>query len=115
MKHTAEYDGFSQEDSEYQKKELQAKHQRNKDRFSKNRIVELCYGQTGLIEFLDLLFTQFDQRRAVKCKFNYYFAVRKQLQAIEQQIQSELEMNTDKESFRIWHEKHKTLLTQLMP
>ena len=77
--------------------------------------MELCYGQTGLIEFLDLLFTQFSHRRTVKCKFNYYFAVRKQLQSIEQQIQTELELNTDKESFREWHDKHKALLTQLMP
>ena len=83
MKHTAEYDGFSQEDSDYQISKLKQKHQKNKSRFSKNRIVELCYGQTGLIEFLDLLFTQFSHRRTVKCKFNYYFAVRKQLQSIE--------------------------------
>mmetsp|Transcript_5266 Transcript_5266/g.7039 ORF Transcript_5266/g.7039 Transcript_5266/m.7039 type:complete len:81 (-) Transcript_5266:2573-2815(-) len=79
MQKTAEYDGFSQEDSDYQMQKLYEKRQRNKNRFCKNRIVELCYGQTGLIEFLDLLFTQFPQRRVVKCKFNYYFAIRKQL------------------------------------
>ena len=88
--HTAEYDGFSQYDSEYQKKKLQRKHEDEKSHFCKNRIVELCYGQNGLIEFLDLLFTQFPQKSAVKQKFNYYFAIRKQLQDIENQIQSTL-------------------------
>ena len=62
------------------------KRKKNKDRFAKNRIVELCYGQNGLIEFLDLLFTQFPKRSSVKAKFNYYFAIRKQLQEIEGEI-----------------------------
>ena len=45
--------------------------------FCHNRIVEICYGLNGLIDFLDLLFTQFPSKRQVKAKFNYYFALRK--------------------------------------
>jgi len=45
--------------------------------FCANRIVELCYGLNGLVDFLDLLFTQFPTKRQVKGKFNYYFAIRK--------------------------------------
>ena len=62
----------------------------NVNYFSSNRIVEICYGLNGLIDFLDLLFTQFPSRRQVKQKFNYYFAMRKQIQAIEQQVTEEL-------------------------
>ena len=57
--------------------------EKNTTYYSSNRIVELCYGLNGLIDFLDLLFTQFPNKRKVKSKFNYYFAMRKQLQAIE--------------------------------
>ena len=45
--------------------------------FSSSRIVEICYGLNGLIDFLDLLFTQIPSKRQVKSKFNYYFAIRK--------------------------------------
>jgi hypothetical protein len=62
----------------------------NCDYYSQNRIVEICYGNDGLIDFLDLLFTQFPAKRKVKSKFNYYFAMRKQLQAIESDINIEL-------------------------
>lgn len=51
----------------------------NTEHFSANRIVEICYGLNGLIDFLDLLFTQFPSKRQVKAKFNYYFALRKQI------------------------------------
>lgn len=115
MQHTADYDGFSQEDSEYKKQKLTEKRKKNKDRFNKNRIVELCYGQNGLIEFLDLLFTQFPQRSSVKAKFNYYFAIRKQLQGIETQIQNKLEENVDKPNFQEWYEKHRNLLVRQIP
>ena len=115
IQNTADYDDFSQNDTEYQKKKLQEKRRRNKDRFCKNRIVELVYGQTGLIEFLDLLFTQFPRRSQVKSKFNYYFAIRKQLQAIEKQIQDALEENTDKPKFMEWYKKHHDLLARSIP
>ena len=47
--------------------------------FSHNRIVEICYGHNGLIDFLDLLFTQFPTKRKGKSRFNYYFAMNKQI------------------------------------
>ena len=56
---------------------------KNQQYFASNRIVEICYGHNGLLDFLDLLFTQFPSKRQVKAKFNYYFALRKQITAIE--------------------------------
>ncbi len=43
----------------------------------------MCYGTFGLLDFLDLMFEQFETRRQVRNKFNYYFTIRKQIQAIE--------------------------------
>ena len=62
----------------------------NRVYFSSNRIVEICYGLNGLIDFLDLLFTQIPTKRQVKSKFNYYFTIKKQIAAIEQQVLTEL-------------------------
>jgi len=88
--------------------------QQYKNHFCKNRIVELCYGSNGLLQFLDLMFTQFPDRRYVKLKFNYYFALRKQMQAIEQQIVTELEQ-TNCQEYINWYERHAGLLTGLTP
>lgn len=57
----------------------------------KNRIAQMCYGTDGLLDFLDLMFMQFEHKRQVRMKFNYYFAIRKQIRAIESQIQEEIE------------------------
>ena len=81
----------------------------NTEHFSANRIVEICYGLNGLIDFLDLLFTQFPSKRQVKAKFNYYFALRKQIQAIEQQVTDELHQSENK-NINNWFTSHKGLL-----
>ena len=72
--------------------------QKNAEHFSNHKIVDICYGQNGLIDFLQLLFAQFPDKKKVKSKFNFYFVMRKQLQSIEDQISTELH-NTDLKNF----------------
>ena len=57
-----------------------ARHKDGKDLAeNKHRITALTYGQGGLINFLDTLFTQFDYKVDIHKHFNYYFALKKQL------------------------------------
>ena len=50
---------------------------------SKYRITALTYGTSGLLNFMDTLFTQLAARKQVHKQFNYYFALKKQLEEME--------------------------------
>ena len=89
--------------------------QHNSSYYCSNRIVEICYGHHGLILFLDLLFTQFPSKRQTKAKFNYYFAMRKQIASIEQHIQDELTHGKDASKFDKWFDNRSNLLEALVP
>ena len=50
---------------------------------SYNKIAKLTYGKNGLVTFLDHLFLNFSE--GDKSKFNYYFALKNQINTIETQ------------------------------
>lgn len=76
----------------------------------------MCYGTFGLLDFLDLMFEQFETRRQVRNKFNYYFTIRKQIQAIETQINEELHKSAKlSPAYDAWFTQHSDLLSMLVP
>ena len=57
---------------------------------NKHRITALTYGTSGFLNFLDTLFTQLSSRATVHKHFNYYFALKKQLEELEEQTDGPL-------------------------
>jgi len=51
---------------------------------NKHKITALTYGTSGLLNFVDTLFTQLAARKQVHKHFNYYFALKKQLAELEE-------------------------------
>ena len=54
---------------------------------NQHRITALTYGAGGLLNFLDTLFTQLENKQEVHKHFNYYFALKKQIQELEEYVE----------------------------
>ena len=61
----------------YKKKNNLPENQENDEAVGQGRILELCYGRDGLIDFLELLFSQIPTKKDVKANFNFYYSLKR--------------------------------------